>query len=145
MSDYSPLSQEQLEVLNDNQKEVFLQLDPKDRKFYADNFSPGSLGKALERKGEIMQSRARMAAFDQKVNENYISNLGDASATTGLTAGDDVKVDLTPEGRVRHRHGDVVREIDSENRDHWTAGDPPVPTPPIVIDHDDSGQPEWLA
>jgi hypothetical protein len=86
--DYSPLSDDQIAALGDEQKVIFAQLDPKDRQFYADNFSPDSLGKALERKWEILQSRARLTAFDQKVKENLTAGIGEPADRADLSAGD---------------------------------------------------------
>ncbi|MEW5868861.1 MAG: hypothetical protein AB1894_06260 [Chloroflexota bacterium] len=85
---YSPLSPEQLTELNDAQKDIFQQLDEKDRQFFAKNFSPASLGKALERKWETIQSRARLSAFDQRVKENLTGPGKDAPEKPGLNAGD---------------------------------------------------------
>jgi hypothetical protein len=130
MSDYSPLSPEQLEVLNDNQKELFLQLDPKDRKFYADNFSPGSIGKALDRKGEILQSRARLAAFDQKVNENYISSLGNGDATPEITAGDVAMGAAGAAGMIGV--GVLARQIAPEGKASWRGVAPRDLVEPLV-------------
>ena len=63
-SAYSPLSAEQLSALTETQKAVYLQLDGADRQFFAGNFSPASLGKALDRKAEARQKFQELADID---------------------------------------------------------------------------------
>jgi hypothetical protein len=86
--DYSLLSSEQLNALTESQKEIFQKLDPKDQKFFAQNFSQASLGKALERKWESIQSNTRLAAFDQQIKENFTAQASTPAPSPGLSAGD---------------------------------------------------------
>ena len=93
MSDQTPdstslLSSEQLQALTDFQKEIFLKLALQDQQFFARNFYSASLGKALERKWENIQSNARLAAFDQRVKENLASQASSSASSPGLSAGD---------------------------------------------------------
>lgn len=93
MSDLTPepttlLTTEQLQALTDSQKEIFLKLTLQDQQFFAKNFFPASLGKALERKWENIQSNARLAAFDQRVKENLAAQVSSTSSSPGLSAGD---------------------------------------------------------
>ena len=78
ISNFSPLSDDQIASLTEEQKAVFIQLDAKDRQFYADNFSPEALGVALERKGELMSSRGHIDAFDQKVKAGFQTDIESA-------------------------------------------------------------------
>ena len=87
-SNYSLLSSEQQQALTDTQKEIFLQLDAKDQQFFAGNFSPASLGKALERKWKTIQSNAGLAAFDQRVKESFAAQASAPASSPGLSAGD---------------------------------------------------------
>jgi hypothetical protein len=130
MSDYSPLSPEQLEVLNDVQKEIFLQLDDNDRKFYAENFSPSSLGKALDRKWEIMQSRARLATFDQKVKANIASGAEEEVSRTGLSAGDVAMGAAGVAGVIGV--GVLARQIAPEGKASWRGVAPRDLVEPLV-------------
>jgi hypothetical protein len=130
MSDYSPLSPEQIEILSDAQKGVFLQLDEKDREFYAENFSPGSLGKALERKGEIMQSRARLAAFDEKVKANLASSAGEAITGPGLSAEDVAIGAAGVAGAIGV--GVLARQIAPEGKASWRGVTPRDLVEPLV-------------
>lgn len=68
---YTPLSDEQLAALNDTQKDIFVQLDSSDRQFFAKSFSPISLGKALERKWQIIQSRAALDEHDRRIRRQF--------------------------------------------------------------------------
>lgn len=86
--DYSPLTDEQLSALTQAQKGIFLQLDPSDRQFFAQNFSPASLGKALDRKGEIMQVRARMSAQDALIKERLAARDSQAIQKPSISAGE---------------------------------------------------------
>jgi hypothetical protein len=92
MTDSSPdtslLSAEQLAALTDAQKQIFTRLDPPDQQFFAQNFSPASLGKALERKWETLQSRSRLAAHDKQVQQNFQAQGFAPAANSSLTAGD---------------------------------------------------------
>ena len=92
MSDMTPelsmLSAEQQAALTEAQKQIFGQLDEKDRQFFARNFSPASLGKALERKWETIQSNARLAEFDKRVSQNLTGQASAPTETPGLNAGD---------------------------------------------------------
>jgi hypothetical protein len=76
--DYSPLSEEQLETLSDSQKQIFLRLDKSDRQFFGKNFTPRALGKALERKWEIVQSQARLVEIDKSVRERLMAEASQA-------------------------------------------------------------------
>jgi hypothetical protein len=87
-TDYSPLNQEQLAALNDEQKQIFTQLESKDRQFYAENFSPKSLGAALGRKWEIMQKHARRSAFEQKVQAEMAEIQNQTEDDVGLSTAD---------------------------------------------------------
>lgn len=86
--DYSLLSDEQIEALNEAQREIYLKLAPSDQEFFAQNFQPISLGKALERKWEIMQSRLALDEHDRHVRERYAEIAASYSAESGLSAGD---------------------------------------------------------
>ncbi len=68
---YSPLSDEQLAALNETQKAIFLQLDNFDRQFFGENFSPTTLGKALERKWEVVLSRRALEEHDRRVRARF--------------------------------------------------------------------------
>lgn len=88
ISDFTPLSSEQLAALSDTQKEIFLSLDVQDRQFFAKNFSPAGLGQALERKWETIQSRLRTSAFDQRVKENFALQAGTDTQSSSLSVGE---------------------------------------------------------
>lgn len=88
LPDLSPLSDEQIEGLAENQKQIFLQLDEADRRFFADNFTAQSLGKALDRRWETLQSRARLAEFDNRLKESLLSDSPRQSAQPSLSGGD---------------------------------------------------------
>ena len=53
--DFSLLSEEQQQALNDEQKAIYQMLSDIDRKFFAQTFATKDLPKALERKGEILK------------------------------------------------------------------------------------------
>lgn len=86
--DLFPLSTEQCTALTEQQKQIFAQLDEKDRQFFAKNFSPTSLGKALERKWETIQSNLRLATFDKKLKENLAAQASQPTEQPNLSAGD---------------------------------------------------------
>ncbi len=87
-SDYSPLSDDQVEALNEAQREIFLRLVPSDQEFFAQNFQPISLGKALERKWEIIQSRLALDEYDRHLRERYLEIAANSMAESGLSGGD---------------------------------------------------------
>jgi hypothetical protein len=128
--DYSPLSPDQLATLSEAQKEIFLKLDPKDRQFYADNFSPTSLGIALDRKWEIMQSRARLDAFDQKVKENLAASADTQAEKPGLSAGDVAAGAAGAAGLVGV--GVLARQIAPEGKATWRGVAPRDLVEPLV-------------
>jgi hypothetical protein len=84
----SILTPEHLSALTEEQKSIFSQLDEKDRLFFSTHFSPESLGKALQRKWQTMQSNARLAAFDQRVKENIAVKGTHSTNTAGISAGE---------------------------------------------------------
>lgn len=86
--DYTPLSDEQLQALNDAQREIYLNLGEKDRRFFAQTFSPAGLGEALERKWEIIKSRSKVEAFDQKLKKNLAAAKAAPPPKHDLTAKD---------------------------------------------------------
>jgi hypothetical protein len=86
--DFSPLTTEQLAALSEAHKQIFLGLGAKDRQFYAASFSPESLGKALDRKGALIQSRARLNAFNQKVKQDMLSAASQTAPEPTLTGGE---------------------------------------------------------
>ena len=86
--DYSPLSEEQLETLSDSQKEIFLQLDKSDRQFFGKNFTPRALGKALERKWDILQSQARLKEIDKTVKERLMAEASQEAEKPAIRAED---------------------------------------------------------
>ena len=90
MTDSSPetasLSTEQLAALTEAQKQIFTQLAPSDRQFFAQNFSPAALGKALERKWEVVQSRARLTAHDQRVQHSLTAQSAALSTSSATPA-----------------------------------------------------------
>ena len=88
LPDYSPLSAEQLQALSDAQKEIFLNLNVKDRQFFALTFSPTGLGEALERKWEIIQSRTRLETFDKRLKANLAETKIAPKAKSDLSAKD---------------------------------------------------------
>ncbi|MBN1146257.1 MAG: hypothetical protein JXA78_03300 [Anaerolineales bacterium] len=130
MSDYSPLSPEQLAALSDAQKEFFQQLDAKDRQFYASHFSPTSLGEALDRKREIMQSRARLDAFDQKVKQNLAASANQQADKPGLSAGDVAAGAAGAAGLVGL--GVLARQIAPEGKAEWRGVSPRDLVEPLV-------------
>lgn len=67
---FSPLSPEQYAALTGAQRDIFFALTEKDQVFFAANFSVSSLGSALERKRQTLQSRARVDEHDQRVKSS---------------------------------------------------------------------------
>ncbi len=128
--EYSPLSPEQLEALTDSQKQIFTQLDEKDRQFFAGNFSPTSLGQALERKWESVQSRARLEAFDQRVKENLTAAGTQATDKPGLTGGDVALGAAGVAGAVGI--GVLARKIAPEGKATWRGVTPRDLVDPLV-------------
>jgi len=115
--DYTPLSVDQLAALNDAQKEIFLQLDAADRQFFAANFSPASLGKALERKWETLKSRAALAAHDQRMKDRLQAKSGEAAARPAISASDVAVGAAGVAGLVGI--GALARQIAPEGKASW--------------------------
>lgn len=86
--DFSLLSPDHLQNLTENQKDIYLKLVPQDQQFFSKNFSPTSLGKALERKWETIQANSRLAAFDQTVKDNLVTQGATISTSPTISAGD---------------------------------------------------------
>ena len=87
-NDLSPLSEEQIAALNDTQRDIFGRLPVSDREFFAQNFQPISLGKALERKWDIIQSRLALDEQDRRLRERLAELSSGSPAERGLTGGD---------------------------------------------------------
>jgi len=88
LRDLVPLSPEQIDRLTENQKDIFINLDEKDREFFSTHFSPESLGNALERKWETIQSQARLQEFDKHLKEKLTTNASRTNLQTAITGGD---------------------------------------------------------
>jgi hypothetical protein len=129
-ADYAPLSAEQLAALNDVQKDIFLKLDPADRQFFAGNFSPASLGKALERKWETVKSRATLAAHDQRLRDSLQARGGEAAAKPGLSAGDVAAGAAGVAGLVGI--GVLARQIAPQGKAAWRGVTPRDLVDPLV-------------
>lgn len=129
-SAYSPLSAEQLSALTETQKAVFLQLDGADRQFFAGNFSPASLGKALDRKAEAMQSRQRVTAHDQKIKENLLAGASAPVAKPSLSAGEIAAGAAGVAGLVGV--GVLARQIAPDGQADWRGVTPRDLVDPLV-------------
>lgn len=88
LPDLAPLSPEQIERLTENQKEIFVNLDEKDREFFSAHFSPETLGKALERKWETIQSQSRVQEFDKHLKEKLTTNASRTSSQAAISGSD---------------------------------------------------------
>lgn len=86
--DFSPLTNEQIEALTESQKSIFAALDESDRLFFAENFSEASLGAALEKKWQTIQSKARIAEFDSRIKQKLAASANQTGASAELSAQD---------------------------------------------------------
>lgn len=131
---YSPLSDEQLAALNETQKAIFLQLDNFDRQFFGENFSPISLGKALERKWEVVQSRRALEEHDRRVRERF-AKIRTGEAQTGESPGKLTAADMAiGAGGIAGLVGVGVlaSKIAPEGKAHWRGVQPRDLVEPLV-------------
>ncbi len=130
--EYAPLSAEQLTALNDAQKDIFVQLDPADRQFFAKSFSPISLGKALERKWQIIQSRAALDEHDRRIRRQFVALASGetAPASPQLTPGDLAAGAAGVAGLVGI--GALARKVAPEGKAQWRGVKPRDLVDPLV-------------
>lgn len=90
--DFSLLSTEQLAALDEAQKAVYQVLDDRDRRFFAQTFTPADLPGALLRKGDILQrslvQRKRLAALQERLTQAGASSAFEPGAADEVSLGD---------------------------------------------------------